>query len=79
MPLTLREQAELTAVRVLDEYARTQAVPGPVLRSIQAAAWRNGRALTREQIEKQLPDVVRKWADRLLAADDKGLDPEGVE
>lgn len=72
---TQREQAELTALRVLDEYQRTGALPGPLIRHMQASAWRNGRVLTEEQVARS----AREWADRMLAAVDAGAHPESVE
>ena len=74
-PPTLREQAELGALRVLDEYQRTGVLPRPVLRRMQAHAWANGRALTAEQVERE----ARDWFERVLAVDDAGGDVDEVE
>lgn len=73
MPLTEREQAERTARRVLDEYAKSGALPGPLLRNIQAAhVRRTGHIPTFAEVERE----VRAWADKWLAEIDKGADPE---
>ena len=72
---TLREQAEVGALRVLDEYQRTGALPRAVLARIQAHAWSNGRAVTADQVERQ----AREWFERVLATVDAGGDPEEVD
>ena len=71
---TLREQAELGALRVLDQYQRTGTLPDAVLRRMQEHAWSNGRALTAEQVES----AARAWFERVLAAVDAGGDAEEV-
>ena len=71
---TLREQAELGALRVLDEFQRTGTLPRAVLDRMQSHAWGQGRALTAEQVERE----ARQWMERLLAGVDAGADPEEV-
>ena len=72
---TLREQAEVGALRVRDEYARTGTLPAGLIRQMQAHAVRHGRVLTYDQVERE----AREWFERVLAAVDAGADPEEVK
>ena len=74
--LTPRDHAELVTRQVVAEFVRSGTLPGPLVRSIQAAAWRSGRVLTAEQVEVQ----ARGWVERMLAATvDGDGDAERVE
>lgn len=73
MALSRSEQAERTTRRVLEEFQRSGALPGPLLRSIQAQyVRRTGFIPTVAEVERQ----ARLWVDRWLEQIDKGADPE---
>lgn len=50
------------AARVLGEYERTGTLPPSLVDRIYGNRWREGRPLSRGQVESQ----VRAWADALL-------------
>lgn len=68
-----REVAERTARRVLDAFAKSSALPGPLVRKIQAAhTRRTGHIPTYEEVERE----VRAWVNEWLEQIDKGASPE---
>lgn len=69
MATSLREQAERTASRVLDDYMMSGALPGPFRRRLydRYGAWPSWR---------QIKEEVRPWAQDFLAEIDKGSKPE---
>lgn len=73
MALSEREQAERVTRRVLEAFQTSGALPGPLVRRIQAShVRRTGHIPTTEQVERE----VRAWAGEWLAQIDKGADPE---
>lgn len=70
---SLSEQAERTTRRVLDEFHKSGALPGPLVRSIQAShVRRTGHIPTSAEVER----VAREWVGRWLQQIDKGASPE---
>lgn len=65
MPLPLREQAELTAHRVLDEFMRSGALPRPFRQRLYAkfGAWPSWHQIKQEAFP---------WAQDFCAETDKG-------
>lgn len=69
---TLREQAERTTKAILDEYQKSGALPGPLVRSIQAQhVRRTGEIPKYAEVERE----ARAWVDRWLAEIDAGAKP----
>lgn len=73
MPLSQREQAERTVGRVLDGFNKSGALPGPLVRAIQAKhTSRTGHIPSYEEVEAE----VREWTARWLSEMDRGASPE---
>lgn len=67
---TLREQTQLTAARVRDEYLRSGAVPGELIRHVQAEVAQRGRIISADQARELLGDYIDAWAEVFLRETD---------
>ena len=69
---SLREQAELTALRVCAGYRQTRSLPSPFSRWLRVERGVCVDRVTPELVER----FAREWSERMLAVVDAGGDPE---
>lgn len=72
---SLREQTQLTAVRVRDQLARTGTVPPELIAYVRTEVLRRGGGvLTQEQAAHVVEDHIEAWAEVFLREDDNARD-----